>query len=123
MKPVHFTGSARKDLKDFPEDARRDVGFALHQAQLGGKSFYAVPMVGFGSAKVLEVVIDDDGETYRTVYTVKLKHAIYVLHAYHKKSKRGIKTPQADINLIKSRLKLAEDHHATKYTEAERKGA
>ena len=115
MRPVHFIASAWKDLKAFPDQARRDAGFALHEAQGGGKSVHAKPMAGFGGANVVEIVVDADGETFRVVYTVKFEHAIYVLHAFHKKSKRGKKTPQSDIDMIKSRLKLAEADHAAKY--------
>jgi phage-related protein len=81
----------------------------------------AVPMVGFGGASVLEVVIDESGDAYRAVYTVKFAEAIYVLHAFQKKSKRGIATPRPDINLIHSRLKLAERHYADNFGKVDRK--
>jgi phage-related protein len=108
MKVVRFVGSALDDLKALPEQAQQDIGFALYEAQLGGKSFHAKPLKGFKGAGVLEVVEDLDGDTYRAVYTVKLADAIYVLHVFQKKSKRGIATPQADMDLIRLRLKLAE---------------
>ncbi len=119
MKPLHFIGSANRDLRGFPEDARQQAGYAIHLAQTGGKSLHAVPMVGFGGAGVLEVVIDHDGNTYRAVYTVKFKQAVYVLHAFQKKSKQGIKTPQSELNIIKSRLKAARDHHDEYYSATE----
>ena len=108
MKPVRFIGSSLADLKALPDQARKDIGFALYEAQLGGKSYHAKPLKGFKGAGVLEVVEDLDGDTYRAVYTVKLADAIYVLHVFQKKSKRGIATPKVDVDLIRSRLKLAE---------------
>lgn len=85
-------------------------GYALHLAQQGGKHAQAKPLRGFGSAGVLEVVENNDGNTYRAVYTVKLGDAVYVLHCFQKKSHKGIETPQRDIELIRDRLKLAQQH-------------
>jgi phage-related protein len=115
MKPVHWMGSSLADLQALPEDVRSEVGFSLYAAQLGDKAMNAVPMVGFGGAKVLEVVIDEDGGTYRTIYTVKFLRAIYVLHVFQKKSKRGISTPQPDIRLLRMRLNSAERHYRATY--------
>jgi phage-related protein len=109
MKPIRFIASALDDLHALPEQAQQDIGFALYEAQLGGKSYHAKPLRGFGGAGVLEVVEDLDGDAFRAVYTVKFADAIYVLHVFQKKSKRGIATPQADMNVIRSRLKLAEE--------------
>jgi phage-related protein len=81
-------------------------------AQQGGKHVDAKPLRGFGGAGVLEIVEDHRGDAYRAVYTVRLAGRIYVLHAFQKKSKTGIETPKAEINLIKSRLKRAEEEHA-----------
>ena len=96
-----------------PEDVKDVFGFAIDLAQAGHKHPDAKPLKGFKSAGVLEVVDNDEGGTYRAVYTVKLADWIYVLHCFQKKSKKGIETPQADIELITSRLKLAEADHAT----------
>jgi phage-related protein len=84
------------------------MGFALHQAQLGGKHGSAKPLKGFGGAGVLEIVADHVGDTFRTVYTVKFSTAIYILHAFQKKSSTGIKTSVEDLELIHRRLKIAE---------------
>lgn len=84
------------------------MGYALHLAQNGGKHEAAKPLAGFGGAGVLEVVDNYDGDTYRAVYTVKFTDVVYVLHAFQKKAKRGIRTPQQDIDLVRERLKLAE---------------
>jgi phage-related protein len=108
LKPVRFVGSSRDDLKALPVQVQKDIGFALYEAQLGGKSYFAKPLKGFKGAGVLEIVEDIDGDTYRAVYTVRLADAVYVLHVFQKKSKRGIMTPKTDIELIKSRIKLAE---------------
>jgi phage-related protein len=76
---------------------------------------------GFGGAGVLEIVENFDGNTYRAVYTVRFAEAIYVLRAFQKKSKKGIATPKADIEAIKTRLRMAEaDHHARFATEGHR---
>ena len=85
------------------------MGYALYLAQQGEKHEDAKPLKGFGGAKILEVVEDYQSDTYRCVYTVKLESAVYVLHSFQKKSKKGISTPKPDIDLIKRRLKDAED--------------
>jgi len=111
-KPVVFMGSSRQDLSDLPEEVKTVMGYAVYLAQTGGKHPNAKVLTGFGGAGVLEVVEDHDGDTYRAVYTVKFKGRIYVLHAFQKKSKKGIATPSADIERIKSRLKDAQAHYA-----------
>lgn len=111
IKPLFWMGSSLANLRAFPGSVKGEFGFALYQAQKGSKHVRTKPMRGFGGASVLEIVEDDDGNTYRAVYTVRFKGAIYVLHAFQKKSKHGIKTPVSDIDLIKSRLKQAEAHY------------
>ena len=111
MKPVHWIGSSREDLRDFPTEVRRDIGFALRTAQSGEKHPSAKPLQGFGGASVLEVVEHHDGDTYRAVYTVRFAEAIYVLHCFQKKSRRGIKTPQKELDLIAARLKKAQEDY------------
>ncbi len=87
------------------------MGFALDLAQRGGKHCDAKPLRGFGGAGVLEIVDDFDGDTYRAIYTVKFRGAVYVLHAFQKKAKRGIATPRHEIELIQVRLRAAHLHH------------
>jgi phage-related protein len=111
LKPVRWIGSSRDDLRDFPAEARRNIGYALHFAQMGDKHSSAKPLQGFGGAGVLEIVEDHDGDTYRAVYTVRFAEVVYVLHTFQKKSKRGVKTPQREIDLIKARLQRAEDDY------------
>lgn len=110
-KPLFWIGSSKKDLLSFPDDVTDIFGFALRDAQFGGKHDQAKPLSGFGGAGVLEVVEDFQTDTYRCVYTVKFDDAIYVLHAFQKKSKSGIATPKKDIDLINSRLKLAREDY------------
>jgi phage-related protein len=123
-KPVFWVASSRKDVKQFPKVVRQTVGQALFDAQTGGKHPGAKVLKGFGGAGVLEVVEDDNGNTYRAVYTVKFAGAVYVLHAFQKKSKKGSKTPRAEIDKVKARLKEAAKHHAewSKKEQAEEEG-
>ena len=109
LKPLHWIGSSLKDLRDFPEDVKDGIGYALELAQRGGKSDKAKPLKGFGGAGVVEVVENNDGDTWRAIYTVKFASAVYVLHAFQKKSKSGKTTAKQDIELIKQRLELARD--------------
>ena len=110
-KPLIWIGSAKKDLRTFPEEVKDSMGFALYVAQQGGKHPDAKPLRGFGGAGVLEIVEDHRGDTYRAVYTVRLAGRAYVLHAFQKKSRSGVETQKAEINLIKSRLRRAEEEH------------
>ena len=87
------------------------MGYALYQAQIGLKAPSAKPLHGFGGAGILEIVEDHQTDTYRAVYTVKFAAFVYVLHAFQKKSRKGAATPKADINVIKRRLKAAEEYH------------
>ena len=111
VKPLFWIASSKDDLREFPEEVKDVMGFALYQAQEGGKHVDAKPLKGFGGAGVLEIIADDSGSTYRGVYTVKFAGAVYVLDAFQKKSKKGAKTPQQDIDRIKRRLKAAEEHY------------
>lgn len=110
-KPLLWVGSAKKDYQTFPGEVQDEMGYALGLAQLGGKHPSAKPWKGEGSG-VLEIVEDHRGDTFRAVYTVRFSEVVYVLHAFQKKSKSGIKTPQEDIQLIHDRLKRAQAHHA-----------
>lgn len=110
-KPLKWIGSTRKTIQNLPEKVRQAIGFALYQAQQGIKSIDAKPLKGFSGAGVLEIIEDYDGDTYRAVYTVKFSDIIYVLHVFQKKSKQGIKTTKQDIDLIKQRLKSAENDY------------
>ena len=110
-KPVVWLGNSLDELRKFPSEVRDEMGYALYQAQINKKHPNAKPLKGFKGAGVLEIVDNYDRDTYRTVYTVKLAGVVYVLHAFQKKSKKGIATPTKDIELIKTRLKLAIEIH------------
>jgi len=111
-KKLSWIASSRRDMRAMPKEVRRTFGVALYAAQIGETPPIAKPLRGFSGAGVLELIEDDVGGTYRAVYTVRYATAIYVLHVFQKKSKRGRETPQRDIDLIKERLKRAEELHA-----------
>jgi phage-related protein len=111
LRPVEWVGSSYRDFRDFPDPVQDAMGFALYLAQIGGMDGSAKPLQGFGGAGVLEIVEDYRGDTYRAVYTVKFERAVYVLHAFQKKSRKGIRTPQDDIEMVRRRLKVAEQDH------------
>ena len=115
MKDLNFVGSSRENIRVFPEEVKDNLGYALRQAQNGEKPSSAKPLKGFGGASVLEISENFRKDTYRAVYTVSFKDAVYVLHCFQKKSKHGIKTAQQDINLIKMRLKVAEEDYRINY--------
>jgi len=107
-RPLEWIGSSYKDLMALPVAVRRFFGYALSLAQAGDQHDDAKVLTGFGSAGVLEVVEDDRSGTYRAVYTVKFKEAVFVLHCFQKKSKHGIATPKENLDIIRARLKVAE---------------
>ena len=108
VKPLYWVGSSKKDLLALPEEVVDVFGYALYLAQIGKKHEQAKPLKGFGSAGVLEVVEDWQGNTYRAVYTVRFAYAVFVLPVFQKKAKRGSATPKADLDLIRERFKAAE---------------
>ena len=108
QKPLEWISSSYKDLMALPVDVRRFFGFALSLAQSDDKHDAAKVLKGFGGAGVLEVVENDEGGTYRAVYTTKYAEAVFVPHCFQKKSKRSIATPKEDMDIIHSRLKIAQ---------------
>jgi phage-related protein len=110
LKPVAWIGASYRDFSRFPGAVQARMGYALYVAQLGDKHRDAKPLRGFGGAGVLEIVSDLEGDTYRCVYTVRIAGSVYVLHAFQKKSKTGHETPRTEIDLIKRRLRDAENH-------------
>lgn len=111
-KPLHWVGSAKRDFLAFPAPVQSDMGYALGLAQLGGKHPHAKPWKAEGPG-VFEIVENHDGDTYRALYTVRFEGAVYVLHAFQKKSPSGIRTAAPDIALIRERLKRSrEDYEA-----------
>jgi phage-related protein len=111
QRPLVWIGSSLRDLRRFPRQVRRHIGQALYSAQHGETDPAAKPLLGFGGRSVVEIIADHDGDTWRAVYTVRFPEAVYVLHAFQKKSKRGIATAKRDMDLIRQRLAGAERLH------------
>lgn len=118
-KPLDWVGSSKKDFLGFPESVKDEMGNALGLSQFGGKHPSAKPWKGQG-AGVFEVVDDHAGDTYRAVYTVRFKEVVYVLHAFQKKSPKGIKTAQTDVDLVERRLKVAQQDYEARYGKPKR---
>ena len=106
--PLLWVASSKRDFIEMPEDVVGDFGHWLFQVQKGKTPKNAKPLSGFGGAQVMELWKDQVDGTFRTVYTVRYAEVVVILHAFQKKSKKGIETPKQDIDLIHSRLKLAE---------------
>lgn len=117
-KVVRWVGTSLADVRRFPRPVRRDLGYCLDAAQLGEMDPNAKPLKGFRGARVVEIRSSYQSDAFRAVYTVQLGEVVYVLHAFQKKSKRGIATPKKEMDMIKARLKQAEEIHA-----APKKGA
>lgn len=111
LKPIKWMFSSKQDIREFPQEVRNEVGHALHEAQIGQRNINVKTLRGLPSG-VLEVITNYDTDTFRTVYTIRFPKMVYVLHCFQKKSKSGIATPQKEIELIKKRLKAAEEHYA-----------
>jgi len=110
-RPLLWVSSSKKDLLEMPIEVRREFGHGLYQVQLGRLPKSGKPLTGFGGTSVVELVEDHESSTYRAVYTVRYSEVVIVLHVFQKKSKQGKKTDKKDIDLIKSRLKIAEELH------------
>lgn len=113
-KEVVWVGSSLQDLKSFPDTVKQTMGFALFQAQRGGKHLQAKVLKGFKGSGVLEVVEDYDGDSYRMTYTVRFSDVVYVLHSFQKKSKKGIETPKREMDMVEAGLKIAEELHESR---------
>jgi phage-related protein len=114
VRPIIWAPQTLRELRSFPKHVKREFGRALQFAQAGDKHPASKPLKGFRGGAILEIVEDYDRSSYRAVYTVRFKEAVYVLHVFQKKSRKGIETSRADVNLIKERLKWATQNHATK---------
>jgi len=113
-KPLNWVGSSKEDLRAFPDSVINEIGNALGIAQFGGKHPRTKPWKGEGPG-VFEVVENFDGDTFRAIYTVRFREAIYVLHAFQKKSPRGVRTARTDVKLISQRLKIAREDYEAHY--------
>ena len=121
-KPLTWVGSSKRDYIRFPDQVQDDMGYALFVEQMGERPRSAKPLRGFKGAGVLEIVEDYDGDTFRAVYTVRFAQRIYVLHAFQKKSKRGIETPKSEIRLVEQRLRAAEEDYHQRQKQDEARG-
>ena len=108
-KIVIWVNSSKEELLEFPEDVIDEVGYILYLIQIEQHHPKIKPLKGNGLNGVFEIKSNYQTDTYRTIYAIKIDDAIYVLHAFKKKSKQGIKTPQQTIDLIKQRLKFARE--------------
>jgi len=115
-RPLYWVGSSKADLLKFPEEVVDDIGYALGVVQYGGHPPSAKPWKGLGPG-VSEIVEDDRSGTYRAVYTVRFRKAVYVLHAFQKKSPSGVRTARTDVKLIEDRLAAARDDYQERYGE------
>ena len=113
-KPVEWVGSSKRDFLEFPKPVIGEMGNALGVAQFGGKHPSAKPWKGLGSG-IFEIVEDFDGDTYRAIYTVRFREAVYILHAFQKKSPKGIRTARGDVELVAQRLKAAREDYEAYY--------
>ncbi len=113
-KPLPWVGSSKKDLLAFPEEVIDDIGYSLGVVQFGGTPPGAKVWKGEGSG-VCEIVEDFRGDTFRAVYTVRFKKAVYVLHCFQKKSPSGIDTAKTDIQMIHDRLRIAQADYEVRY--------
>lgn len=111
IKPVAWVGSSYKDFRAFPDPVQDAMGYALYWAQMGDLHESAKPLKGFGGTSVVEIVEDYSTDTYRAIYTVRLSGVVYVLHAFQKKARKGRKTPDQEIDLVRRRLRVAEEDH------------
>lgn len=118
-KPLDWVGSSKKDFLGFPEPVKDEMGNALGLAQFGGTHPSAKPWKGEGPG-MFELVENHDGDTFRAVYTVRFKEVVYVLHAFQKKSPKGIKTAQIDVDMIARRLKVAQQDYEARYGKTKR---
>lgn len=108
VKTCVFLGSSRKDLIAFPAEVTAEIGYSLHEVQRGREPHSAKALKGFGGRGILELIENHDGNTYRAVYTVQFAEIVYVLHCFQKKSIKGVATPQKELELIRTRLRMAE---------------
>src|SRR3974377_2610366 len=100
LKPLIWVRATRDDFRQLPDQAKSRMGYALYLAQQGGKHRDAKPLKGFAGAGILEIIANYHGDTFRAVYTVRFAKAVYVLHVFQKKSKKGRATPKVDMRLI-----------------------
>jgi phage-related protein len=109
QKPLIWISSSKKDLLSFPQDVKSTMGYALRLAQTGNRYQHTKTLKGFQNSGIIEIIDTHASGTYRVMYTITMPQAVFVLHAFQKKSTQGIKTAQKDIELVKDRLKQAHE--------------
>ena|SRR5438876_3969459 len=114
LRPLLWVGSSKRDYRAFPPRVQDQFGFALFLAQTGQHPPRVRLLKGFGSG-VVELVGSFESDAYRAVYTVRFREVVYVLHAFKKKAKHGIKTPMSDLELVRRRLRDAEQDYAQRF--------
>jgi len=114
-RKIEFLGGTKDTLRSFPKEVKEEMGFALHAEQKGITALDVVPLTGYGSSKVRQIVSNFKRDTYRLIYSIQHAYTIYVLHVFMKKSKQGSKVPREDADLVKLRLKQASEHWRTNY--------
>lgn len=107
-RPISWVNSAKRDFEKFPQGVKQEVFEALTIAAEGRKGDSAKPMKGLGSG-VFEIVLKYRADAYRAIYAVQIGEAIWVIHAFKKKSKTGIKTPKQEIDLVRQRIKAVKE--------------
>lgn len=110
LKQIRWVGSSYDDFMTFPQQVHASVGYALHRVQEGKTPRNTKKLKG-AQAGAIEIISDHDGDTFRSIYTVKFGDIVYILHAFKKKAKKGIATPKTELDLIKKRLRLAEEDY------------
>jgi len=110
-KPVIWIGTSHEDLRDLPGKVQYKIGTALQQVQYGSRPATIRTLSGFGNASILEIKVNDDGSTYRAIYTVRFAGYVFVLHTFQKKSTHGSETAKQDLDTIRDRLRLAEAYY------------
>jgi|SRR5208337_767439 len=108
LRPLVWMGNSRRNIQGFPEGAQKLMGDELQLIQFGGMPRDAKPFKGVGSG-IIEIALRYEGDAYRSVVAVQLGERIYVLHAFQKKSKKGIATPKKDVEVIKQRYAEAKE--------------
>jgi len=108
LRPLIWMGNSKRNIQAFPKGAQKIIGDELQLIQFGGMPKDAKPFKGIGSG-VIEIAVRFEGDAFRTVVAVQLGESIHVLHAFQKKSKKGIATPRQDVELIKRRYAEAKE--------------
>jgi phage-related protein len=106
-RKIRFLGGSLETLRGFPARVKKEIGFSLNAEQFGERAINVMPLTGYGSSKVRQIICNHMGDTFRGVYTLQFEEIVYVLHVFRKKSKAGSKVPNEDRAILDQRLKQA----------------